>query len=238
MAVHPRTGPGAEAPRYGVSHSRIGECERRVGNPTVRRSSLKATNMAEPADRRFVSRGGEKLEAALGAFGLRVEGKVCADLGSHVGGFVDCLLQREAARVYSVDTAYGLLAWKLRRDPRVVVRERTNALHVELPELVDVVTIDVGWTPQAKILPRAASISKAEAQVVTLIKPHYEADRALLQKGVLPDDTAAETAARVLSECAAAGWVVRGSRASPIRGHGGNQEYLAWLEKKEHSTHP
>ena len=186
--------------------------------------------MSEAADKRFVSRAGEKLEAALSAFGLGVEGMVCADLGSHVGGFVDCLLQRGAGRVYSVDTAYGLLAWKLRRDARVEVLERTNALHVGLPEPMDLVTIDVGWTPQAKILPRAATLLKTDGQVVTLIKPHYEAKRDQLQKGVLPDDTAAETAQRVLHECEAAGWTVRGSILSPIRGHGGNREYLAWLE--------
>ena len=93
------------------------------------------------------------LAAALSAFELDVTGLVCADLGSHVGGFVDCLLQRDAARVYSVDTSYGTLAWRLRKDPRVVVLERTNALHVELPEHVDLVTVDVGWTPQHHILP-------------------------------------------------------------------------------------
>ncbi len=106
----------------------------------------------------YVSRGGDKLAAALDYFGLDATDRVCADLGSHVGGFVDCLLQRGAARVYAVDTCYGTLAWKLRRNPRVVVRERTNAMHVSLPEPVDLVTIDVGWTPQSKILPNAARL--------------------------------------------------------------------------------
>lgn len=101
----------------------------------------------------FVSRGGEKLAAALDHFSLNVAGWVCADLGSHIGGFVDCLLQRGAARVFAVDTCYGTLAWKLRRDRRVVVMERTNAMHVALPEPVDLVTVDVGWTPQVQVLP-------------------------------------------------------------------------------------
>lgn len=126
----------------------------------------------------FVSRGGEKLAAALDGFNVDVTGRVCADLGSHVGGFVDCLLQRGAAKVYAVDTCYGTLAWKLRRDPRVVVRERTNAMHVTLPEQVDLVTVDVAWTPQARILPNAARLVLPTGTVVTLIKPHYEASRA------------------------------------------------------------
>jgi predicted rRNA methylase YqxC with S4 and FtsJ domains len=104
----------------------------------------------------YVSRGGDKLAAALAAFDLDAAGRVCADFGSHVGGFVDCLLRFGAARVYAVDTCYGTLAWRLRRNPRVIVRERTNAMHVSLPEPVDLVTIDVGWTPQAKILPNVA----------------------------------------------------------------------------------
>src|SRR3954464_11050910 len=95
---------------------------------------------------RFASRSGEKLEHALNVFEVNVEGLVCADLGSNAGGFVDCLLSRGAARVYAVDTGYGALDWKLRKDPRVVVMERTNAMHVQLPEKVGLVTIDVAWT--------------------------------------------------------------------------------------------
>ena len=112
---------------------------------------------------------------ALTQFGMDVRGLVCADLGSNVGGFVDCLLQRGAGKVYSVDTSYGTLAWKLRKDPRVVVLERTNAMHVTLPEPVDFVTIDVGWTRQEKILPAAARMLKPGGRVVTLIKPKAEA---------------------------------------------------------------
>src|SRR5712675_3605403 len=96
----------------------------------------------------FVSRAGQKLDHALTHFQLDVTGKTCADLGSNTGGFVDCLLQRGATRVYAIDTGYGALDWKLRKDPRVVVMERTNAMHVELPEKVQLVTIDVAWTKQ------------------------------------------------------------------------------------------
>ena len=106
----------------------------------------------------FVSRAGQKLEHALATFGLDVSGRICADLGSNAGGFVDCLLQRGAAKVYAIDTGYGALDWKLRKDPRVVVMERTNAMHAVLPERVQVVTIDVAWTKQRHILPPARRV--------------------------------------------------------------------------------
>src|SRR5690242_644761 len=102
---------------------------------------------------RFVSRAGEKLDHALTTFKVDVKGWVCADFGANAGGFTDCLLSRCAAKVYAIDTGYGALEWKLRTDPRVVVMERTNAMHVELPEQVDLVTIDVAWTKQRLILP-------------------------------------------------------------------------------------
>src|SRR5258705_5786878 len=96
----------------------------------------------------FVSRAGKKLEHALDAFGINIGGLVCADLGSNVGGFVDCLLAHGASKVYAIDTGYGVLEWKLRKNPRVVVMERTNAMHVQLPEKVNLVSIDVAWTKQ------------------------------------------------------------------------------------------
>src|SRR6476620_12477068 len=135
----------------------------------------------------FVSRAGQKLDHALGAFAIDVAGRTCADLGSNAGGFVDCLLQRGAAKVYAVDTGYGVLEWKLRKDPRVVVMERTNAMHVTLPEPVSLVTIDVAWTRQRNILPAARRILTAGGTVITLIEPHYEAAAAKLVKGVLPE---------------------------------------------------
>src|SRR5882724_12381661 len=98
--------------------------------------------------RRFVSRAGEKLDHALGTFGLDVTGFTCADFGANAGGFTDCMLQRGAGKVYAVDTGYGALEWKLRKDARVVVMERTNAMHVDLPEKVDLVAVDVAWTKQ------------------------------------------------------------------------------------------
>ena len=185
--------------------------------------------MTAPRPSAFVSRGGEKLTAAIDHFALDVRGMICADLGAHVGGFTDCLLQRNAERVYAVDTSYGTFAWKLRRDPRVVTLERTNALHVALPEPVSLVVIDVGWTPQAKILPIAARLLVPGGRVITLIKPHYEAERHELMGGVLPDALIPGVVANVLDGARADGWDVVGTVDSPIRGHGGNREVLAYL---------
>ena len=179
----------------------------------------------------FVSRGGVKLTAALEQFRLDVSGAICADLGSHVGGFVDCLLRRGAAKVYSIDTSYGVLAWKLRKDPRVVVMERTNAMHAALPEQAAIVTIDVGWTRQDKILPAVSAMLAPRGRVVTLIKPQYEADPALLQDGVVGDEDVDAVLASVTGACTSLGWDVLATAPSPIRGHGGNREYFALLRR-------
>ncbi|TFG88259.1 MAG: TlyA family RNA methyltransferase, partial [Gemmatimonadales bacterium] len=135
--------------------------------------------MTRGDDDAFVSRAGRKLAAALDAFGLDVAGAICADFGCNVGGFTDCLLRRRAARVYAVDTGYGALAWTLRTSDRVVVMERTNALHCPVPEPVDLVTIDVGWTPQSRIVPAAMRWLKPAGggRIVSLLKPHYELGR-------------------------------------------------------------
>lgn len=194
----------------------------------------------------FVSRGGLKLAAALDAFGVDVQGRIAADLGCNAGGFTDCLLQRGATRVFAVDTGYGALAWKLRQDPRVVVMERTNALHVDVAsvkafEPCTLVVIDLGWTRQDKAIPAAIKwLDKADARsrIVTLIKPHYEADRQQLSRGekggILKDEDARLVADRVVSELPKLGVVVEGCIESPVRGgagkgKAGNIEFLASL---------
>ena len=180
----------------------------------------------------FVSRAGIKLAAALDAFNIDPKGRVCADLGSHVGGFVDCLLQRGATRVHAVDTAYGTLAWKLRRDSRVVVHERTNALHFAPPEPVSLVTIDVGWTRQSLVLERAKLMldpARPDSAIVTLIKPHYEAGPGRLDRGVLRDEWFEPVLQEVLQAIAALDLRVQAALESPLRGHGGNREILAHL---------
>jgi 23S rRNA (cytidine1920-2'-O)/16S rRNA (cytidine1409-2'-O)-methyltransferase len=177
----------------------------------------------------FVSRAGLKLEHAISTFGVDVAGLVCADLGSNTGGFVDCLLQHGAARVYAVERGYGVLDWKLRKDPRVVVMERTNAMHVRLPEPASFISIDVSWTRQRHILPSARGLLAAGGRVITLIKPHYEAPPKLLRKGVLPAEQVDGVVQAVLEEIRSAGFAVLGTTPSPIRGGEGNVEILAFL---------
>ncbi len=184
-----------------------------------------------PTDKPYASRGGTKLAAALDQFELDPSGLVCADLGSSVGGFVDCLLRRGAAKVYAVDTAYGQLAYRLRNDERVVVMERTNALHVSLPERVSLITVDVGWTKQRVMLPPAVAMLEAGGTIVTLIKPHYEADKGLLRGGVLPDDRLESIVQKVADSMREMGLKVSQLAESPIRGQGGNREVFALVKE-------
>jgi 23S rRNA (cytidine1920-2'-O)/16S rRNA (cytidine1409-2'-O)-methyltransferase len=182
----------------------------------------------------FASRAGLKLDHALTVFQLDVAGLVCADLGSNVGGFVDCLLQRGAAKVYAVEKGYGVLEYRLRKDARVVVMERTNAMHVTLPEPVSLVTIDVAWTRQKNILPAAKRLLKPDGYVVTLIKPHYEANPALLKKGVLPEGEVDAVVKSVEQDFYNSGFTCQGTTRSPIEGAGGNVEVLAILRPTIH----
>lgn len=180
----------------------------------------------------FVSRGGLKLDHALRHFGLDVAGRTCADFGCSTGGFTDVLIQRGAAQVYSVDTGYGVLDWTLRNDPRVVVLERTNAMHVELPERVGFLSVDASWTRQRNLLPNVARNLADGGDVVTLVKPHYEAAKDRLVKGVLPDERRPEVLAAVLADVEAAGFVLLGETDSPILGGSGkNVEVLWWLRR-------
>ncbi len=178
--------------------------------------------------RQYVSRGGEKLAAGLDAFGLDVTGCVCADFGANVGGFTDCLLKRGAAKVYAVDTGYGELAWKLRKDERVVVMERTNALHAEPPEAVDIVTIDVAWTTQAFAVPAARRWLKDGGKIISLLKPHYEYKKLHGRKppARLELQEAQQICERVCGDLARAGHAVTNTTQSPLHGKGGNAEFL------------
>ena len=170
----------------------------------------------------YASRAGLKLEYALQEFKIDVKGLVCADLGCSTGGFTDCLLQKGAAKVYAVDTGYGVLDWRLRNDPRVKVMERTNALHVNLPELVDLVTIDVSWTPQRLIFPKGAVLLKQGGHIISLIKPHYEAHIAHLT----PEESEI-IAQKTKNTLCDLGFEIHGLIKSPVLGEkGGNVEYL------------
>ncbi|MDZ4753689.1 MAG: SAM-dependent methyltransferase [Phycisphaerae bacterium] len=200
--------------------------------------------MAAGESRRFVSRAGDKLDAALAEFTVDCLGLRCADFGCNVGGFVDCMLQRGAASVIAIDTGYGTLAWTLRNDPRVTVRERTNALHADPPSGgVDLISIDLAWTPQRLAVPAALRWLAPGGRIITLIKPHYEVDgdeKAWLSHGFLPQERAPDVLERVLATIPALGADVLGSMRSPLvggktsrtRGVPGNVEFLALLQPR------
>lgn len=177
-----------------------------------------------PDDCPYVTKGGLKLSFALSCFKLDVAGQTAADLGCHRGGFTDCLLQHGAARVHAVDTGYGVLDWKLRNDPRVTVHERTNLIHWTAPEPVDLAVIDAGWTPQRLSLPAALRSLKPSGRILSLVKPQYEADKSLLQRGVLPEEQIEAVMPQLRTAVAEIG-VLLGEAPSPIPGSGGNREY-------------
>ena len=187
---------------------------------------------------RFVSRGGEKLEGAFAAFpGWRVDGCVCLDVGSSTGGFTDCLLQHGAARVMAVDVGTNQLAWKLRSDPRVWTRENFNARYLtaaDLPERPSRAVTDVSFISLKLILPPMAEVLEPGGEIVSLIKPQFEAGRGAAPGGVVDDPAVRE---RVLEEISSfgretLGLSLLGTAESPIRGKDkGNVEYLAWWRK-------
>lgn len=180
----------------------------------------------------YVGRGGFKLAGGLDAFGLDVNGRICADVGACTGGFTDVLLQRGAARVYAIDVGYGQLDWKLRQDERVVVMERTNARYVEqLAEPVSFVAIDVSFISLKLILPAVRQWLAAEADIVALIKPQFEAGRSQVGKGGVVRDTAVrqEVLTDLLTWAEARQLAAHGLARSSIEGSDGNVEYLVWL---------
>ena len=199
---------------------------------------------------RFVSRGGEKLDAALETFGIDVSGLACADVGASTGGFTDCMLQRGAEKVYAIDVGKGILHWKLRNHPRVVVMEGTNARYVEnLPEPVDFVTIDASFISLKILLPVVKNWftplapsehfphlrgkwGKMEGGVVVLIKPQFEAGRKDVSRGdgvIRDSEIHRQVLLDVLTFAQSEDFGLKGLIRSPITGPKGNVEFLAWL---------
>jgi len=188
--------------------------------------------------RRFVSRGGHKLEGALESFGIDVSDVRALDVGASTGGFTDCLLKRGAASVAAVDVGYGQLAWELRQDPRVAVFERTNIRNVDGPALgapFDAVVIDVSFIGLAKVLPHVLPLVADEGFVLALVKPQFEAGKGRVgKKGVVRDVSVhADVLNDVIGMVREAGWAVRGLTWSPIKGPEGNIEFWAWITRDE-----
>ena len=180
---------------------------------------------------RFVSRGGEKLDHALAAFGIHVAGRVALDVGSSTGGFTYCLLQWGAARVYAVDVGYGQLHQRLRADPRVIVMERTNIRDLDaLPERPSLATADASFISLTKVLSPVIALVAPGADIVALVKPQFEAERHEVRRGVVRDPLVhAAVIGRVAWWCVQQGLRVRGVAASPLLGPAGNREFFLWL---------
>ena len=211
----------------------------RADKPGVRPASGAVLTLKERP--RFVSRGGDKLAAALAAFPVRVAGRLCADVGASTGGFTDCLLALGAARVYAIDVGYGQLAWTLRNDERVVVMERQNARHIQgLPEPVSLVVIDASFISLRILLPVIHDWLSEPAEVVALIKPQFEAGKKDVGKGGVVRNAAVHR--RVLEEvlgfASEHGYLTRGLLRSPLQGPAGNVEFLCWLKANRASPLP
>ena len=229
------------APSRTVAQALVLEGKVRVdGHPETKAGRLVPDDapLAVEAPPRFVSRGGEKMEGAFAAFpGWTVDGLVCLDVGSSTGGFTDCLLQHGAARVMAVDVGTNQLAWKLRADPRVWVRENFNARYMtaaDLPERPTRAVTDVSFISLTLILPPMADVLLPGGEMISLIKPQFEAGRGQAPGGVVTDPA---IRARVVENISAfgtkdLGLELLGVAESPIRGRDkGNVEYLAWWRK-------
>ncbi|HEA47444.1 MAG TPA: TlyA family RNA methyltransferase [bacterium] len=185
----------------------------------------------------YVSRGGEKLEKALKEFRIDIKEKITLDAGASTGGFTDCLLKHGAKKVYAVDVGYGQLAWRLRRDPRVVVLERRNIRYLkkeELKEEVDLVTLDLSFISLTKVLERIDNLLTLKGEIVTLIKPQFEAGREKVKKGGVVRDPGVhrEVILKVIDKAKEIGLKTKGLIPSPLKGPAGNIEYFIHLVRE------
>jgi 23S rRNA (cytidine1920-2'-O)/16S rRNA (cytidine1409-2'-O)-methyltransferase len=193
-------------------------------------------NVEVARPRRFVSRGGEKLEHALDALHVSAAGKRALDIGASTGGFTDCLLQRGAAHVVSTDVGYGQLDWKLRNDPRVTVMERTNFRNLPddaFPQPFDLIVIDTSFISLRTIVARAVSYLAPDGEVVALVKPQFEAGRERLGRGGVVRDPEVHRAVlrEVRDAMAELGLAAQGVTGSPLLGPAGNREFLMHLRR-------
>lgn len=187
---------------------------------------------------KYVSRGGLKLEKAVEKWQLRLDGKVCMDIGSSTGGFTDCMLQNGAARVYSVDVGHGQLDWKLRSDPRVVCMEQTNfryTVREDIRDDLDFASVDVSFISLTKILIPARNLLKTGGEMVCLIKPQFEAGKGKVGKhGVVREpEIHREVIAKIMDYADSIGFTVLNLDFSPVRGPEGNIEYLLHIKKEQ-----
>ena len=184
----------------------------------------------------FVSRGGLKLEQAVNEFNIEMEGKTGMDVGASTGGFTDCMLQHGAVKVYAVDVGYGQFDWKLRKDERVLLLEKTNVRYLKkssVPDEIDIAAIDVSFISLMKVIPNVLEFLKPEGEIVALIKPQFEAERKDIGKGgVIKDESKRlEIVDTIKTWAERTSLDVIGTTTSPIKGPKGNVEYLIYLKK-------
>jgi len=219
------------------AQARILAGEVRLGDRVLDKAGMLVAadaQLALKASSRFVSRGGEKLAGALEALGVDVSGLRCADVGASTGGFTDCLLQHGAAHVLALDVGYGQLAAKLRGDPRVAVRERTNLRHFELEPgaaRFDLVTADVSFISLRQLLPRLVALARPGGRLLLMVKPQFELERGAVERGgVVRDPAQRARAVREVREAAEAlGLVALGQADSRLAGPKGNIEVFLLL---------
>ena len=191
---------------------------------------------------KYVSRGGYKLEKAMDVFGIRLNGKICLDIGASTGGFTDCMLQNGASKVYAIDVGYGQFAWKLRNDERVVCLEKTNVryvTHEQVPDEGDFASIDVSFISLTKVLPAVLGVLGEKGQLVCLIKPQFEAGREKVgKKGVVRDSSVHREVIEMIVEYVRTQSLgILGLDFSPIKGPEGNIEYRIYLDKSQSGMH-
>ena len=223
--------PSREKARAMIMAGEVRIADQVIDKPGTRVDA--AAEISVQAALRFVSRGGDKLAAALDAFPVRVEGRICADVGASTGGFTDCLLQRGAAHIYAIDVGYGQLDYRLRQDSRVTVMERTNARYVErLPQPVSLVVVDASFISMRLLLPVIAGWFAESGEMIALIKPQFEAGRQDVGKGGVVRSAAVHrrVLADTLSFAQLAGYSAQGLIRSPLLGPAGNIEFLVWLK--------
>lgn len=214
--------------------------EIRVGDAVVDKASVKvdrAADVSVEAAARYVGRGGLKLEGALRDFGITAAGSIALDIGASTGGFTDCLLQNGAKKVYAIDVGHGQLAWKIRSDPRVVVREKLNArflVRADVPEPVDLCVIDVSFISLTLILPRAFELVSPNGVILALIKPQFELQASDVGRGGIVRDPALHEKAqeKIREFVTAAGHEFAGIVPSSITGTDGNQEFFACVRTR------
>ena len=227
--------PSREKARRAILAGEISVATRIVHKPSELLDEQ--TAIAVKPTRKYVSRGAPKLESALDYFHIDPWGKTALDIGASTGGFTDCMLQRGAEKVYTVDVGYGQLDWKLRNDPRVIVLEKINARFLtrdQVQDLVDICVIDVSFISLTLILPKAVALLKSYGTILALIKPQFELQRSEVGKGGIVRDARLHGKAqdKIVAFVNDLGHIVAGIAPAAIKGADGNQEFFACIRKR------